>query len=386
MGIRRVAWIGLEGLAILVVAALVIGQFLGSPVLLGYVETGSMAPTLQPGDGFVAVPSALAGPIEVGDVVTYRAQELQGGGLTTHRVVGRTDRGFITKGDANPFTDQAGEEPPVKRAQIVAVAWQVGGQVVVIPHLGTLVTGMQGAFATVQRRLAIATGMRSFLGTQGIAYLLLGLSGALYVVDFFIDDGREERSRSRDREDGMDGRLLLGGMALVVVLSATAAMTVPAGTQSFGVVSAEFQSERPTVIQTGESKSLAYRLPNGGLVPVHVYLEPASDGVTVPRTYHYVPGRARRTTSIVLHAPPETGYYRRYLIEHRYLAILPKAIVDPLYRLHPWAPLLAIDALLATAIGGLGGLLLGGRRVRVRRRDRPTASLRGRIRRLLGGR
>ncbi|MFB6135000.1 MAG: S26 family signal peptidase [Halanaeroarchaeum sp.] len=366
---RRGAWTAIEVLSIAVVAALLVGQLLGTPVLFGYVETGSMAPTLEPGDGFVAVPSAIAGPPEEGDVVTFRAEELQGGGLTTHRIVGETERGYITKGDANPFTDQAGDEPPVKKAQIVAYALQVNGHVVVIPHLGTAVTGMREAFTSVQRRLAILTGMRSFLGGQGVAYLLLGLSLALYVVDLFVDEGRD-RTRSRDRDDGLDGRLVVAGLALLLVVSATAAMTVPAGTQSFGVVSAEFESERPTVIPAGESSTLEYRIPNGGLVPVHAYVVPASEGVAVEPTHQYVPGRATRSTSVTLQAPAETGYYRRFVTEHRYLALLPSGVIDSLYRLHPWAPLIALDALLAGGIAGLGRALLRGRRVRVRTRDR----------------
>jgi len=85
--------------------SMVLGQVLGQPVLLGFVTSESMEPTLETGDGFVAVPAALTGPVEEGDVVTFRAEEIQGGGLTTHRVVDETDRGYITRGDANPFTD-----------------------------------------------------------------------------------------------------------------------------------------------------------------------------------------------------------------------------------------------------------------------------------------
>ncbi|TKX51714.1 signal peptidase I, partial [Halorubrum sp. SP3] len=72
------------------------------------------------------VPPAIAGDIEEGDVVTFEAQELQGGGLTTHRVVDETDQGYITRGDANPFTDQDGPEPPVQESQIAAVALELG--------------------------------------------------------------------------------------------------------------------------------------------------------------------------------------------------------------------------------------------------------------------
>ncbi|MFC7138101.1 S26 family signal peptidase [Halobaculum litoreum] len=70
-----------------------VGQALGQPVLVSYVETGSMAPTLAPGDGFVAVPAAVAGQVEAGDVVTFRAESVGGGGLTTHRVVDRRGGG-----------------------------------------------------------------------------------------------------------------------------------------------------------------------------------------------------------------------------------------------------------------------------------------------------
>lgn len=367
---RRLVQLSVEVLVAGAILALVVGQVTGTPMLLGYVETGSMAPTMEPGDGFIAVPAAIAGGTDNGDVVTFRAEELQGGGLTTHRVVGETDRGYITRGDANPFTDQDGDEPPVKDAQIVAHALQVNGNIVVIPHMGTAVVSIQEAFTSVQQRLAAITGMRSFLGGQGLAYLLLGLSIALYIVDLLIEDSTKDRSRSRDRDDGVDEKLILAALALVLVVSATAAMTVPAGTQSFGVVSAEFESERPTVIPTGETSTIDYRVPNSGVVPTHVYVEPASEGVSVAETHHFVPGRGESMTSITLEAPPETGYYRRFITEHRYLAVLPEPVIQTLYTIHPWLPIIVIDGLLALVIFALGKGLLRGRRVRLRTRSR----------------
>ncbi len=370
MNPRRLLWLGVEGIVLFAVVALVVGQITGTPILLGYVETGSMADTMDPGDGFVAVPAAVAGSPDQGDVVTFRAEELQGGGLTTHRIVGETERGYITQGDANPFPDQDGNEPPVKNAQIVAHALQINGNVLVIPHLGTAVGAVQGAFQRVQQQLAAITGMRSFLGGQGLAYLLLALSVALYVVDLLMDDGRPERSRSRERDDGLDESLILVALAAMLVISATAAMVVPAGTQSFGVVSAEFDSERPTVIPAGESTEIEYQVPNGGLVPTHVYLEAASDGVSIEPSQLYVGGRVTETTTLTLRAPSETGYYRRFVAEHRYLAVLPEPLISTLYDLHPWAPIVVIDGLLAGLIYGIGKTVLRGRRVRLRGRSR----------------
>jgi signal peptidase len=258
----------------------------------------------------------------------------------------------------------------VKEGQIVASALQVGGTVVVIPNLGVVVTGLQDAFATVQRTIATATGSRSFLGAEGFAYFLLALSGLLYVYDLAVDDGpAREYVRSYSRQEGISPGLVVGVLAAVLVLAATAAMVVPGGTQQFGIVSAEFAAENPTVIQQGESATIPYTVPNAGLVPVVVYLDPASEGVAFERSRIRVEGRSEATLEMRLTAPEETGYYRRFVTEHRYLALLPRPMMTTLYAAHPWLPILVIDAMLAGGVAMMGLFLLGGRRVRVRRRE-----------------
>ncbi|MFC6785815.1 signal peptidase I [Halobaculum halobium] len=371
MDVRRLLTIASELLLIAFVVSLVAGQVLGQPILLSYVETGSMEPTMEPGDGFIAVPSAIAGEPERGDVVTFEAEELNGGGLTTHRIVEETDRGYVTRGDANPFTDQDGDEPPVKDAQIVAHALQIGGAVVVIPELGTAIMGIQSLLSGAQRWVAATVGSRSLLGTQGIAYIVLALSALGYVVDLLRggDSGGPDRTRSTDRDQGVSTRLILVALAGMVVVSATAAMVVPAGTQQFGIVSAEFDSENPTVIRQGESATIEYRVPNAGLVPVHSYVRPASDGVATSPEHVFVEGRGEARVSITLTAPAETGYYRRYVAEHRYLAVLPEPVIRDLSLVHPWLPIVAIDGLLGGTLYGLGLLLIDGGRTRIRSRD-----------------
>jgi len=148
---------------------------------------------LSPGDGFIAIPAPIAGGIGVGDVVTFDAQEIEGGGLTTHRVVEETERGYVTRGDNNPFTDQDGGEPVVQEADIVAKALTVGGGVVVIPHLGTVAMGFQSALDSVQTWLAVTFGVRSLQGTQGLAYIFFGLSAVAYAVDWYLDRGAAKR-------------------------------------------------------------------------------------------------------------------------------------------------------------------------------------------------
>jgi signal peptidase len=374
----RIVRVALEAALAVFVVSMVAGQVLGQPVLLGFVTTGSMQPTLDPGDGFVAVPPAIAGDIEEGDVVTFRAREIQGGGLTTHRVVGETDRGFVTKGDANPFTDQDGGEPPVKRAQVVAVAWQSGGTVVSIPGVGVFVTGVRSVLTTVQERLAAAVGTRALLGTQGIAYLLMILSLGAYAIDLLRGDDDRERQREDSRSSGTDVRRVILVFAAAVVLAATAAMVVPAGTQEFGIVSSETGSQNPGVTEQGTNESIPYTVGNGAFVPVVAYAEPASEGIDVRPRENVVPPRSTVNATLTLSAPPETGYYRRYFVEHRYLLVLPLSTIRTLYSVHPWLPIVTIDAVLGGSLYVIGTRLVGTGRIRTRTRESPS-----RLRRLL---
>ncbi|WP_050032777.1 signal peptidase I [Halorubrum halophilum] len=370
MPLKRTLSITLQVAFVLVVASLIVGQYLGQPVLLSYVETGSMQPVLNPGDGFVAIPAPIAGGIGVGDVVTFDAQEIEGGGLTTHRVVEETERGYVTRGDNNPFTDQDGGEPVVQEADIVAKALTVGGSVVVIPHLGTVAMGFQSALDSLQTWLAVTFGVRSLQGTQGLAYILFGLSAVAYAVDWYLDKGsRETRERDRSRDDGTSVFAIVGVLALVLMATATAAMVVPGGTQEYGVVSAEFESENPTVIERGTSQELEYVVPNAGLVPVYAYVTPQSPGVDVDPQRVAVGSRGEASTTVTLTAPDETGYYRLFVAEHRYLAVLPPGVIDELYGVHPWAPLVAINGLLGGGIVGIGLLLLRGEPARIRSRE-----------------
>jgi len=372
MGIRRSLSLAVEAALVIIVFSLILGVVLGQPVLLSFVETGSMKPTLEPGDGFVAIPAAAAGPIEPGDVIVYEAEEIQGGGLTTHRVVGETDRGFITRGDANPFTDQDSDEPPIKRAQVVAVVWQPGGAVLAVPGVGAVVTGTQGVLETVQRRLAALLGTRSLLGVQGLAYLLLGASIVAYAVDVWLSSGRSRRERDRSRDSGTSTRLLVAVFAGAIVLSATAAMAAPAGTQEFGVVSSELDTPGVGVIEQGTSESTTYILGNGGMVPMVVFLEPETEGIEITPQELRLPPQSSVNATLTLSAPPETGYYRRFMTEHRYLALLPQSTIRTLHGVHPWAPIVAIDALLGIPFYLLGIRLVGTGRIRSRSRDEPS--------------
>ena len=376
VSIRGVATRGVEVLVVLLLVALLAGALLGQPVLLSFVETGSMEPTLEPGDGFVAIPSPIAGDIEEGDVIVFEAQNLHGGGLTTHRVVDETEAGYITRGDANPFTDQDGQEPPVTEGQIVAKAWQVNGEVVVIPGLGMAVETVQGGIESVQRTLATTFGTRAFLGTQGLALLIASSGLAVLLFGFLFDDERRERVRSRTRKrPGIyNPRSLVIAMALFVALISGGTMVAMSDTHEYGMVSASFDSESPTTVPVNETSNVTYPALNGGQLPVYAFYAPASSNVDVEPTTMRMDRGEQQNATVILQAPPETGYYPQYVTEHRYFAVLPLSVISALYSVHPWLPTVATSLTMGLPFLVFGLLVLGSSPVRTRSRSRSENS------------
>lgn len=358
--------------AVLAIGALVVlsslaGVILGQPVGLTYVETGSMEPALSPNDGFIAIPSALTGPPEAGDVVVFDAEELHGGGLVTHRVVGEQESGYITKGDANPVTDQDGAEPPVQDEQIKAKALQIGSFVVKIPLLGLAPQAIAGA----QRALAATLGTRALLGTQGLAYLMIGFGVVTYLLaGLFEQGGTRSRSRRSRRSTGaVTPQKVVIVMTACMIVLLTLSMTVAGGQHEFQFVSSEVESESPGVIQQGTSKTTVYQVPSNGPLPIVAIIEPGSDSVNVSATTLYVPGSSERDLNVTIQAPPETGTYTESITEYRYLAFLPTGVLVSLHEIHPWAPIVAIDALLGILLIAISLLLLGVDPIRLSRRE-----------------
>lgn len=368
--VGTVLTLGLVG----IVVVMLIGQQLGQPIVFGFVLTGSMSPTLEPGDGFVAVPPAVAGDIEEGDVVTFDAQELQGGGLTTHRIVGQTEEGYITRGDANPFTDQDGPEPPVQESQIVAVAWQYEGEVVVIPNLGSISLAIQGAVGTFSGFLSGIPGLGG-LAEGGFGTVMVG-GGLLLLIYSFLSGAlssgreREQASRSRSRKGVFKASVVLLVILLLIVGPATASMILPSGSIDQTIVSSQSPSEDPTVIEIGGSQDIDYNITNEGYVPRLVILEPTSAGVEVSDSNLYMSHGETAKSTVTLYAPDETGAYVRTVSERHYLVLLPISLIEGLHGIHPLVAVLVIDLVIIVVVTVIFVVAVGLEPFRFRSRDR----------------
>ncbi len=371
---KRLATYGFLAILILLLGAVGMSHLVGYPVLIGYVESGSMEPTLNKGDGFVSVPTVLTGPPAVGDVVVFQSESLHGGEITTHRIVADRTEGYVTQGDANPVTDQSGGEPLVTEGQVKAVALTAGGDVVRIPHIGTAAGAISAAIGSVDQTLTQRLGTEQ-IGSQRAALALL-IVGLIAFAASFRGSERRDRSRSdtRSRFSGQTGvvdtqYLFAGGIALVC-LGATVGMLAPAGTETIGIVSSEGDSANPTIIPAGGSDSYDKAVRNNGFVPTVSYFEPRSGGISIQPEAVRLSRAEEATVTVTMEAPEEIGYYTRTMTEYRYLTVLPLSVIEPLYRTHPWLPYLAINVLLASILVAVWMAVRVPRTVRLRERKR----------------
>lgn len=365
----------------LLVLTTALGAALGTPMGVSYVETNSMKPTLHPGDGFILVPDELTGPPEKGDVIVFRAEEVRGGGLTTHRVVGKTDRGYITQGDNNNAPDQVAGEPPVQQAQIVGQPLQFGGQVVVIPGVGTAATTTSGIVEDVRRwyNTALLWLGLSEISSSQFSYIVTGLLIVLYGAESLRARGRNrdrkaseryQRKTTRGDEDAYTYHTILLVLTGVLILAMTTAMILPGGPEKYGVVASK--SDSPVFVDPGSEQEFKHGIGNSPFLPMAVFLE-GGDSVNVSREKVKLQRGGVSNVSATVSVPPSVGYHRFYVVEHWYIPVLPMDILTALYQLHPWLPIAAIDVVVAAPYYLIGRYIVVTRappRARSRTRSR----------------
>lgn len=368
--ITKLAQAGIAVPLFLILLVTIAGGALGQPAGLVFVETGSMSPELEPGSGYIAMPTAITGPPEQGDVILFDAVNINDGELVTHRVEAETEAGYITKGDNNPFTDQDSDEPPVQEAQIQAKALAVGGDVVDIPSLGVVVTSTNSIVEGLQQQLAIVLGTRLVLGTQGMAYILLGFGILSYTVSILAERSNTSgQSRQVKRETGLlSSRNVIVSLTVILVVVLSASMLLPSGTYSFQFVSSQSDAPGSDIIGVGETENTTFEIPSNGAMPVVAIIEPSSGNVTINQSVVFVPSGETKRVIVSLNAPSETGSYTQSISERRYLAFLPTPTIHLLYTVHPWLPIVAINSVMGLLFAGFAVLIVGIDPIRVGRR------------------
>jgi len=357
---------GLTVLLSTIIVFVVLSQVFGFPSPIAFVATDSMEPAMNPGEGFIGIPTPLAGELSEGDVVTYRAQTIQDGGLTTHRIEAIRENGYITKGDANAVTDQDDGEPVVTDAQIELVALQLNGQVVTIPGVGS----------AAQASSALLSNLATVVGLGGTPSanvgLTIGLVGLIVVgvglaFDWAVGSSSRTLSRQMRRQETIDSRLILVAILLAFSLPVTAVMAIPSGSEELTVLSTDFEpSGDPLTIEAGGSTQIQSTIENNQPFPIVVILQPQTDGIRYSQQVLHVPPGETAETQVTISAPEEIGSHVRVRSEHHYVHVLPATFVLGLHNIHPFVALVAINSVILTPIAVLFYFFFGFRQITIR--------------------
>ena len=270
----------------------------GSPVQVSYVYSESMAPTIGTNDGFLIVP---VDTVEPGDIVTFHSS--QRNAFVTHRIVGESDQGYITKGDNNPTTDQAAGYAYVGRGAIVGEVAMFRGQPIVIPNYGVAVQTARS------HRIPI-----------------LGALSALF-IGLVARGSASKARRSRDVERICDVMLPL---FLVAMVCAAGLILWGAHVEELEFVAVQGGSPAPRTIPVGELAAATVEI-NGSGSPLTQTIVSTSGGTLTKRTTDGM------TTTAQLRVPSQStpGAHTVRVVIAQYPAVLPAELLGWLHGIHP---------------------------------------------------
>lgn len=326
----------LVGVAVVVLVALLVAPA-ASPVQISYVTSDSMAPTIEPGAGYVLAP---AGTVEAGEIVTFYSAER--GSYVTHRAIRVTADGILTKGDGNPSTDQAAGYPPVQRSDVSGQVLTVGSGPLVVPHLGT---GL------------------SLLRTYW--YAIVAILGSALVVS------AARSSRQRVRSAVLRSREVVVPAFVVAVLVAVVLVSMAAvhQTQTYQVTAEGSADAGVLSVDEERTASLTVRLASTPFT----HLVTRADGMRIDGTTPVAGGpngtvaergdeldwvqqrlldSSEQNVTVTIPAQGTTGVHATNLHVYPYPATVPRGVVTALHGVHP------LLAALATVAAGIGPLYL----------------------------
>lgn len=305
------------GLAIIALAVFTVAMP-ASPVQISYVYSDSMEPTIGQNDGYLVVPIE---DIDQQDIVVFRSQERDE--YVTHRVVGRSDTGFITKGDNNEDTDQATGYAHVQRDDVIGQVLTIDGDPLTIPGVGGLVSI-----------------------TKSSRFLLLAVALMLIGSGLVVSTGsRTHPPRSIIRVADFMTPVFVGVIVGGIVIVLTGATV-----HELTYVAVESGGNAPNTLTVGEPATETIFI-NATAIPFTNRFV-STDGLTIEQS-----SRNATTISATAHIPAQTesGIHPTSVEVYRYPAVVPRRWIAAIHDLHP-----AVAAALTTSLVFTPFLLLYG--------------------------
>lgn len=176
------------------------------PMIFSSVRSNSMYPLFQRSDMILIKSISDNDAVNIGDIVVFKVEEgsLSSKGWIVHRIMeGNEETGYITKGDANNYTDQAsGGTGPIKREWIVSRVLTIGEKPLKIPLIGYLPLWMEKFQSNPYSMPIIAVVLATIVGISELA---------------------SEKKRKKKKKSRLELQLVyfFGGLTITVIMAAT---------------------------------------------------------------------------------------------------------------------------------------------------------------------
>ncbi len=302
------------------------------PILFVSVRSNSMYPSFQRSDVLLIKNLSKEEEVDIGDIVVFKTDEgsLASKGWIVHRVIeGNDEMGFITKGDANEYTDQNNGSAPIKREWIACKVITINGQPLKIPLIGYLSLWMEGFQKNPFTMPIIAV----------ILAVIIGISELL---------SNKKGKKKRKSKGNMDKQLIyfFGGLTISIIIGAT----MLASSQRI-IIPYEVSSDRQGVImgssvgiiKVGEKvEKPLIELSNQGFIPFTSTITTNDDQITFSRSLVPITPGTELTVDMILKAE-KPGTYNSTIYAGMFYPFLPSQLIYTLAAKSYWLALIIVS-------------------------------------------
>ncbi len=302
-------------LAVVFLLLSVTGFILDRPVLISYVTSDSMTPTLNKGDLFLINPFSKG---RTGDIIVFKMN----GHWTVHRIYAETSEGYITKGDNNVATDQqGGRSDAIRKEDVVGTVVTIFDKPIKIPYVGMYIQ----EFSKSTKNLYIA-----------IVVIVLG--------SILLTAGGKDRVRKRKKRvvkvKYKTLYTIVSAVTIAIILISIVATwgtvgfnyaSTLAGGQKEGWYLPNTEFDRPIVIE------------NKAFYPMYYILSPKGDRIALDKTDFMLMRNEKESINVHVKVPANTKIYYEQIDVYTYPPLLPTDLIKRLWNLNPYLPLVAFS-------------------------------------------
>ncbi|MDD4833215.1 MAG: signal peptidase I [Lutispora sp.] len=315
----------------IVLTAAITSALWDKPMIFSSVRSNSMYPSFQRSDMILIKSISDKDTVNIGDIVVFKVEEggLSSKGWIVHRIIeGNEEIGYITKGDANDYTDQAsGGTGPIKREWIVSKVLTIGNKPLKIPLIGYLTLWMEKLQANPYTMPVIAV----------ILAAIVGISELI--------NGKKKR---RKKKSGLDLQLVyfFGGLTISIIMGATMLATsqrlilpYEVSVSSAGVI----MGSNVGIIKVGDEieKSLS-ELSNKGFFPIVATVTTKDEQIDFSHSLVTLkPGNTIETTMNLKAFNP--GKYESSIYVGMFYPFLPSRLIYNLSAKSYWLALVVVS-------------------------------------------